>query len=104
MFSKMAMRTVALDRVREIKMWSKLKSELNPGEFDAENVDVHQLLSYTTKFALLAANTNPTSMSADEYHNLFGQLQTAIARCQEVGVIDQLKANLPSEISQQLLN
>ena len=32
----------ANDRVREIKLWSKIKAELNDGSFDTQDVNAHQ--------------------------------------------------------------
>ena len=37
---------VAKDRMRELKMWSKLKKEFNDGSFDTKDVNRHQLESY----------------------------------------------------------
>ena len=64
LFKQAGMRTVAADRAREIGMWSMLKAELNDGSFDTDNVDSHQLVSYTTQFALRAAHANPATMSS----------------------------------------
>ncbi len=36
------LRTVAKDRVREIFMWSQIKSELDDGTFDTKDVNTHQ--------------------------------------------------------------
>ena len=102
MFKKANMKTTAADRAREIQMWSMLKSELDDGTFDTENVDTHQLISYATRFALMAATTPKESMSSGEIVNLMGQLQTTLDRCEALGVIDQVIANLPGNITAQL--
>lgn len=102
LFKQANMTTVAADRAREIGMWAKLKAELDDGSFDTNNVDTHQLVSYTTQFALRAAHANPASMSAGELDNLAGLLQTSLKRCRELGVLDQLRRNLPVDVVTQL--
>lgn len=98
LFKQSNMQTAAADRVREVLMWSKLKSEVDDGSFDTTNVNTHQLVSYTTQFALTASMVDPSTLSSGEYTNLVGQLQTMVDRCVEVGVIEQVKLNLPSNI------
>jgi hypothetical protein len=102
MFKRASMKTVAADRAREIRMWSMLKKELTDGSFDADNVDVHQLVSYTAQFAIRASIAEPGSLSGPELDNLTGLLQTSLKRCAELGVLDQLSAILPANITDQL--
>lgn len=102
MFKRTNMKSVAADRAREIQMWSTIKSEVNDGSFDINDVNTHQLVSYTTKFALTAATVSPDQMSGDEFANLSGQLHTALMRCKELGVIEDVYANLPGEVTNQL--
>ena len=45
-WSKANMKQTAEDRVRELNLWSQIKSELDDGTFDNENVDDHQAVSY----------------------------------------------------------
>jgi hypothetical protein len=40
------MELTAKDRMREIRLWSQLKKEVDDGTFDKENVNTHQLESY----------------------------------------------------------
>ena len=42
-FGKASMEKVAKHRMREIKMWSKLKGEFNDGSFNNKDVNQHQL-------------------------------------------------------------
>ena len=102
MFKRASMKTVAADRAREIGMWSKIKKEVDDGTFDTKNVDSHQLVSYATQFALTAAATSMAQMSVGEATNLAGQLQTTLDRCNEQGVLAQLKKNLPGHVVKQL--
>jgi hypothetical protein len=94
--------TSAMDRVREIRMWEMLKDELDDNSFDTEDVNTHQLVSYATKFAITAATTDREQFTSGEFTNLADLLQTTLRRCIKLGVVDQVKANLPIEIFNQL--
>ena len=83
-------------------MWSKLKSELDDGSFDTQSCDAHQLISYTASFLARAAALLPEHMSGDEFSNLSGQLQSAIRRCEELGLIGELQKELPPAIFEQI--
>jgi hypothetical protein len=83
-------------------MWSKIKNELDDGSFDTRNVNTHQLISYTVQFALMAANTDPAQMTGPESQNLLGQLQSSLNRCQELGVLNEVKTFLPVHVQEQL--
>ena len=74
-FGKASMEKVAKHRMREIKMWSKLKGEFNDGSFDTKDVNRHQLDSYH----LIMKNkeeTLTTGSSQPEVFNVLGQFQT----------------------------
>ena len=45
-FSKVSMELTAKDRMREIKLWSNIKQEVDDGSFDKDDVNTHQLESY----------------------------------------------------------
>jgi len=51
-FHKKNMEIASKDRMREIKLWSKIKSELDDGTFNTTDVNNHQLDSYTRQFIL----------------------------------------------------
>ena len=44
-FSKVSMELTAKDRMREIKLWSNIKQEVDDGSFDKDDVNTHQLES-----------------------------------------------------------
>ena len=74
-FAKASMQLTARDRMREIKLWSKLKKEVDDGTFDKEDVTTHQLESYhkimiNRKDTLTAGSTQP------EVFNILGQLKS----------------------------
>ena len=74
-FGKASMEKVAKHRMREIKMWSKLKSEFNDGSFNDKDVNQHQLESYGLMYAG-KAKTITDSTSEAEVFNIMGQLQS----------------------------
>ena len=74
-FGKASMEKVARHRMREIKMWSKLKKEFNDGSFNDKDVNVHQLESYGLQYHEKAKTLNDNSSEA-EIFNVMGQLQS----------------------------
>ena len=74
-YDKASMELTARDRMREIKLWSKLKKENDDGTFDKNNVNTHQLESYH-KIMLNKKNTITAGSSQPEVFNVLGQLQT----------------------------
>ena len=74
-YDKATMELTAKDRMREIRLWSKIKKETNDGSFDTNNVNTHQLESYH-KIMLNKKNTITAGSSQPEVFNVLGQLQT----------------------------
>jgi hypothetical protein len=74
-YDKATMELTARDRMREIKLWSKIKKENDDGTFDKDNVNTHQLESYH-KIMLNKKNTITAGSSQPEVFNVLGQLQT----------------------------
>ena len=74
-FSQATRELDAKDRMRELKMWSKLKREFNDGSFDDKNVNSHQLESYHKMYAEKVKNINPNT-SEPEAFNVIGQFQS----------------------------
>jgi len=74
-FGKASMEKVAKHRMREIKMWSKLKGEFNDGSFNDKDVNQHQLESYGLQYHEKAKALNANSSEA-EIFNVMGQLQS----------------------------
>ena len=73
MFAKASMELTARDRMREIKLWSKIKKENDDGSFDKRNVNTHQLESYHKIMQNRKATLTPGS-SQPEVFNVLGQL------------------------------
>jgi len=74
-FAKASMEKVAKHRMREIKMWSKLKKEFNDGSFNDKDVNQHQLESYGMQYAEKARQLTENSSDTDKF-NVLGQLQS----------------------------
>ena len=74
-FNKASMERPAHHRMREIKMWSKLKKEFDDGSFNTEDVNQHQLESYGRQYAIKAKNLSENSDDADKF-NVLGQLES----------------------------
>ena len=74
-FGKASMEKVARHRMREIKMWSKLKKEFNDGSFNDKDVNQHQLESYGLQYHEKAKTLNQNSSEAEVF-NVMGQLQS----------------------------
>ena len=74
-FAKASMEKTARHRMREIKMWSKLKGEFNDGSFNDKDVNQHQLESYGLQYHEKAKTLNQSS-SDTEVFNVLGQLQS----------------------------
>ena len=69
------MEKTARDRVRELKLWSQIKKELNDGSFDTEYVNTHQAESYTHNLQNRVNSLNANSQPA-EIVNAAGPLET----------------------------
>ena len=74
-FNKASFERTAHHRMREIKMWSKLKKEFDDGSFNTEDVNQHQLESYGRQYAIKAKNLTENSDEADKF-NVLGQLES----------------------------
>jgi hypothetical protein len=94
-FGKASMEKVAKHRMREIKMWSKLKSEFNDGSFNDKDVNQHQLESYGLQYAAKAKTLNANSSEAEVF-NVMGQLQS-LQRIKKSGELEyDKKEELPN--------
>ena len=86
-FGKASMEKVARHRMREIKMWSKLKKEFNDGSFNDKDVNQHQLESYGMQYAAKAKTLNKNSSDTDVF-NVMGQLES-LKRIRKSGELEQ---------------
>jgi len=89
-FSKAGMELTARDRMREIKLWSKIKKENDDGSFDTQNVDTHQLDSYH-KIMNNKKDTLTSGSSQPEVFNVVGQLASIERIKKERGLLESQK-------------
>ena len=95
-FGKASMEKVAKHRMREIKMWSKLKGEFNDGSFNDKDVNQHQLESYHKMYAGKAKSINSSTPEAEVF-NIMGQLRS-LERIKQTGELEnktEKKEELP---------
>jgi hypothetical protein len=75
LFVKANMEQTAHDRVRELKLWSKIKNELNDGSFDDRDVNTHQAQSLRLTLQNRVQALNQQSQPS-EVINAVGPLRT----------------------------
>lgn len=75
LYGRANMEQVAHDRVRELKTWSQIKSELDDGTFDSQNVNTHQATSYRLALKNRTEALGPNAGPA-EVINAVGPLKT----------------------------
>jgi len=89
-FDLLNMEKVAKDRIREIKEWHKIKQNLlDKIEYSLENVDEHQLISYTKRWVrqfLTAGN----ELNSSERLNLVSQLEKGLKVCKEKNLLNKV--------------
>ena len=90
MYSRANMEQVAKDRVREISTWSKIKSELDDGTFDTQNVNSHQATSYRLALQNRVESLGPNAGPA-EVVNAVGPLKTVERLQQQNGKLLSFK-------------
>ena len=96
-FGKASMEKTAKHRMREIKMWSKLKSEFNDGSFNDKDVNEHQLESYTRMYKNKAENLTQNTSEAEVF-NIVGQL-SSLERIKKSGELEN-KTEQKEQITQ----
>jgi hypothetical protein len=86
------------DRIREIRLWSDIKSELDDGSFDTEDPNTDQLLTLTTRMGMQILNINIQTLSTHEATNLFGQFNAALEMCKKHNLLDKVLEVLPPTV------
>jgi len=93
------MERAARAKVREIRDWSDImkRESKNMQLVDLENVDSHQLISYTHRWIKQVLQMGSQGSPA-ENQNLIGQLKSGLARCEKAGVIFAVLADYDEEL------
>lgn len=102
LFKRAGMESVAKDRIREIRLWSKLKQEMDDGSFDTTDVNSHQLVSYTQRFIMQASNA-PHDMAVAEANNLKGQLISSLREVEARGLLAEVVSGIPKHVVDRVL-
>lgn len=102
LFKRTNLALTAKDRIREIRLWSKIKAELDDGSFDTKDVNTHQLVSYAQRFILQASNA-PRDMPVAEANNLKGQLASAIHELENRGMLQEVLQTMPASVVNRVL-
>ena len=89
-FSKVSMELTAKYRMREIKLWSNIKQEVDDGSFDKDDVNTHQLESYH-KIMINKKETLTAGSSQPEVFNVIGQLKSIEKIKKERGLLESQK-------------
>ena len=97
-FSKVSMELTAKDRMREIKLWSNIKQEVDDGSFDKDDVNTHQLESYH-KIMINKKETLTAGSSQPEVFNVIGQLKSIEKIKKERGLLESQKREAISQES-----
>jgi hypothetical protein len=78
-FRQINMEQVAKERMREIRLWSQIMEECQQADnFDTENVDTHQFISYLARWHQQYKELDKSNSSVSEVNNLLGQYVTAL--------------------------
>lgn len=101
-FNRAQMESVAKDRMREIRLWSRIKSDLDDGSFNTSDVNAHQLVSYAQRF-IIQAHHAPENMPVAEANNLMGQLSSAIKELDRRGILNEVVNSLPRHVVDNVL-
>jgi hypothetical protein len=65
LYGRANMEKTARDRVRELKLWSQIKKELDDGSFDTTYVNTHQAESYVHNLQNRVNSLNANSQPAE---------------------------------------
>jgi hypothetical protein len=96
LYDRSCMSQVAKDRVRELTLWSKIKSELNDGSFDTKDVNTHQAESLHRYFENRVKSLNDSS-APGEVMNAMGPYLSLNRMKNEEGKLLNFLGEVPEE-------
>lgn len=103
LFKRLALRQIAADRVREIRMWQTLQDELLPHVIDPVHIDTQQAIGLARRWLLAARHLAPGANPA-ETENTLGQAisfaRLAASRGQLPAVLDGLPEDTRQIVAQ----
>ena len=88
------------DRLRELKLWKKIMTELDDGTFNTQDSSVDKAKSLITSDLLhvYQVETKEIAMSQGEMANLYGRTQTGLRYAEENGFFNDLINVLPDNV------
>lgn len=94
------------ERVRELEIWSKVKSELDDGTFDVNYKDTNQLISLTRRYIQEAFNVHKFSSHADisGVNNIIGQFETLCRECMLRGLMPNVMQIFEGTVIEQFVH
>lgn len=94
-FNLIQMEKTAQDRIREIEQWSEIKEReaKKMTKKELEDVDNHQLVSYTQRWIRQAIAMGENGSPA-ERQNLLGQLESGLKVCKKNNLLNEVKSGL----------
>lgn len=104
LYGKKNMELSARNRVRELRLWSKIKKELLPKVKDAKEVDTHQLVSYGKRFIYEVLNLDIDKATPGEARNIVGQFQAIMKRAEEQRLVDEIVKGIDHPRLQEILD
>ena len=100
------MELAAKDRVRELRLWSKFKGELEAAEpFDTKDPNTDQLIGLSKRLVndIAAGITAGASISAAEAGNMVGLAKTALRLAEEKGLLGAVMDGVPEETAREIM-
>jgi hypothetical protein len=94
LFKKRNQELEAKDRMREIKLWSKIKDELEDGSFNSEDVNENQLVSLGKRTIRELKSMDGATLTGGEMANKMGVAISVIKQCDEKGLLQKI-AEIP---------
>lgn len=101
LYDRSCMLQVAKDRVRELSLWSKIKSELDNQTFDTKNVNTHQAESLHRYFENRVKSLNESS-APGEIMNAMGPYLSFNRMKNEEGKLLNFLGEVPEETKKKL--
>jgi len=102
MYTKLHHEKQSKERMRELKLWSTIKEELDDGSFDTDNINTDQLIGFTRSFVQEALMiTENTAIEAKT--NILSKMISSVRRCKELGIYDDAMSVFPEDVKKTVL-
>jgi hypothetical protein len=96
-FAKINMDGTAKDRIRELKLWDKILNTLDDGSFDTQDVNTHQLESYTKEYEIKAKSVTAATPPGDAANILGLHRTTQRVTSTGIGACNEFKQQIKQD-------